>query len=415
MKILACSDIHIGRIPAIPGQNRITGSSAWEAVVQKALDLHPDALVLAGDVVEKDNSWFEAYGAFIKGLDRLKAAEIAVFAIAGNHDSQVFPRLAKDSQAIRLLGLHGKWEAIDYNGVRFIGWSFPDHRHAKNPVSDFPAEFQQYSGHLLGILHCDLDASIASSHYAPVPSQHLSTSPIPFWILGHIHAGGLRADGHALYCGSPYALDSSETGTHGVWLLETQAGNRWKTPEFIPLSPWRFTTCQVKLDPTTTKANLPERITHEMRALIESQASQGFVGTLFCRLEFIGTVSAELDLSRALPQEELVKLEIPHGEASIRLLGDYDDHTQLAVYLESLSQGVGPIAMLAKLLIDMDGNTDLVREVRMIDSDSFNTATFRPLQNSSISGDQEYKETIRNAGRALLRAMLNQLDQRKES
>jgi DNA repair exonuclease SbcCD nuclease subunit len=53
MKILACSDIHLGRICGVEGDD-LTGSSAWEAVVETAIAQQVDALVLAGDIVDKD-------------------------------------------------------------------------------------------------------------------------------------------------------------------------------------------------------------------------------------------------------------------------------------------------------------------------------------------------------------------------
>jgi DNA repair protein SbcD/Mre11 len=415
MRIIACSDIHIGRIPAVPSQAGLFGKSSWNALVQKAIDLQVDALVLAGDVVERDNAWFEAYGALTKGLERLQEEGIAVFGVAGNHDSQVFARLAKHNQAIHLLGLNGRWEHVDYQGVRFLGWSFPDVHHPKDPLADFPAEYTHHDGPKLGILHCDLDASGTSSQYAPTRSHSLENSGIPLWVLGHIHAGGLKAQGHALYCGSPYALDAAETGPHGIWLLENQAGNQWKTPEFIQLSPWRFESCIVELDTKTTSLGLPEAITKSLRRQAETFFSQGFVGKIYCRLVFTGTISPELDLSRALPKEELGKLEVSFGETAIHALDDFINHTQVEVDLIGLARGVGPMAMLAKQLLDTDTLPGLLREIKEIDSNSYNHTTFRPLLSSTEQENPGYEEIARQAGVALLRAMLNQSQQKKES
>ena len=68
MKILACSDIHIGRIPSIPDTSLASSVSAWDAIVEQALDKHVDVVVLSGDVVDQDDAWFEAYGPLLKQL-----------------------------------------------------------------------------------------------------------------------------------------------------------------------------------------------------------------------------------------------------------------------------------------------------------------------------------------------------------
>ena len=48
--------------------------------------------LLAGDVVEQEDDFYEAYGDLRRGVDRLAAAGIPVLAVSGNHDVQVLPR-----------------------------------------------------------------------------------------------------------------------------------------------------------------------------------------------------------------------------------------------------------------------------------------------------------------------------------
>ena len=245
MKILACADIHIGRIPSVPGRTGISGRSAWEAVVDKAIELKVDALVLAGDVVEYDNAWFEAYGALIKGLGKLASTGIKVFAVAGNHDAEVFARIAAKSDDIRLLGMNGTWEKVEFQEVTILGWSFPKPNCLSNPFDSFPSEMKAISGPVLGLLHCDLNGAKANSHYAPVPEDVLKNSTVPLWVLGHIHKPILDQEQGYFYCGSPFSLDSGEQGAHGIWLLENTNGRNWNRT-FIPLSPWRFDVCTVR-------------------------------------------------------------------------------------------------------------------------------------------------------------------------
>ena len=57
MKIICCADIHIGRIPSVPYEDNLSSHSSWDAVVDKALELQVDVLVLAGDVVDQEENW----------------------------------------------------------------------------------------------------------------------------------------------------------------------------------------------------------------------------------------------------------------------------------------------------------------------------------------------------------------------
>jgi hypothetical protein len=403
MRILACSDIHLGRIPAVLGYPNLSGHSAWEAIVQKAVDLKVEALVLAGDVVEKDNAWFEAYGPLLKGLEKLHAAGIEVFAVAGNHDAKVFPRLAKEEEHIHMLGLDGKWEGLDYKGVRFVGWSFNENVYRNNPFDSYDLDVSSFSGPTLGILHCDVDSQ-PGGMYASVPSRQFALTGIPLWVLGHIHAKRQIGGNVAFYCGSPYALDSSETGAHGVYLLETIGEKSWKDPEFIQLSPWQFCDCEVNLEGLASANDLMSYIGNALRDTGKEQSNLGFLGDLSCRLVFVGTVPLDFDLKATLFPEGLESLDIPNGNgASIRVQGSFVDNTEFAVDLESLSQGVGPIALLAKQLLANESLPGLLDEAQALVQKSYAVSSFVMLQRESAENGEDL---VRKASMALLRTLL---------
>lgn len=412
MKILVASDIHIGRIPSVPypeSDKRIIGRAAWEAVVKKAIDLSVDVVVLAGDVVEHDNAWFEAYGPLLKGIDQLNTKGIAVFGVAGNHDADVFPKLVQDCPAIKLLGMQEKkpWESVVHKGVQFIGWSFPKTHYTQNPFDSFPVDIVKPGSLALGILHCDLDPS-GDSCYAPVKSGVLAQKNVPFWILGHIHQTGLRANNKALYCGSPFSLDSGEEGRHGVWLLETSSGNNWKEPEFIQLSPWFFKSLTVQLHDAANNDDVRGALLCAMRNLGES-LKDNFQGDVFCKLIFEGTIHHSQRLSCLLPNEQLAMLEVPYQGLTLRPIDQYEDRTSVSADLEALAKGTGPKALLAKQLLNMDTIPGIVQTVRNIERDSWYANTFcnMGLPSQDISEDA-CKQLIRQAGHRLLQAMLAQ-------
>ena len=133
LKLLAVGDMHLGRRPSrLPGE--LTGKSeelgptgAWARVVEEAIEIRVDAVALAGDVVEKENDFFEAYRELHRGVVRLTASGIRVLGVVGNHDVSVLPRLAEQIEAFELLGRGGQWQStrLEANGetVTLWGWS----------------------------------------------------------------------------------------------------------------------------------------------------------------------------------------------------------------------------------------------------------------------------------------------------
>ena len=80
---------------AFPGRI-LTAQSAWDFVVDSAIREKADLLVLAGDIVERDNRYFEAWAPLKAGVIRLLHAGLTIAAVAGNHDSEILPKLHDD-------------------------------------------------------------------------------------------------------------------------------------------------------------------------------------------------------------------------------------------------------------------------------------------------------------------------------
>ena len=179
MKILAVGDIHLGRTPTrlpleLAAQARRFGPAvAWERTVEAAIDAGVRAVLLAGDVVDRDDDFFEAYGQLARGVQRLADADIGVMGVAGNHDVKVLPRLAGEIPAFRLLGAGGEWEHCEIadgrESLTVWGWSFPQARVMQSPLPEAP--FKRRRGLNLGLLHCDRGAG--ASPYAPVTGTEL--------------------------------------------------------------------------------------------------------------------------------------------------------------------------------------------------------------------------------------------------
>jgi hypothetical protein len=70
MRLLAVGDIHLGVRPSrLPEElqelaRSLGPAEAWRRTVEVAVERHVDAVLLAGDVVDRDDDFFEAIGNF---------------------------------------------------------------------------------------------------------------------------------------------------------------------------------------------------------------------------------------------------------------------------------------------------------------------------------------------------------------
>ncbi len=297
LSLFAIGDVHLGRRPAgLPADlaelgvppEELTPAAAWGRAVNLALERRVACVLLTGDVVESDNHWFEAYHPLEKGVRRLVDAGVGVYAVAGNHDVEALPRLAREIDGFHLLGRGGTWETARIGeALELLGWSFPERRVARSPLRDL--DLPPATGALrVGLLHADLDAS--ASPYAPVARTELARAPVDAWLLGHVHAPSLQTgpDGRPLgYLGSLAPLDPSERGAHGPWLLRAADGRF--TCEHLPLAPLRWERLDVDVGKWTSPHDLEGALTRALLGLAERLGGElEETRLLGCRVHLVG-------------------------------------------------------------------------------------------------------------------------------
>lgn len=297
MKFLCSADLHIGRSSSrlsgdVPARLAST-AEVWSRLVAAAIELEVDAVLLAGDVVDRKNRFFEATGPLETGLRILRSAGIECVAVCGNHDFDVLPALARDLEdtGFRVLGPGGRWERhlIERNGerVEIHGWSFPALHHREDPLASY--DLDGGSGiPALGLLHGDLE--VTGSSYGPVRLSALRSLPAAAWVLGHVHAraehSGPGAPVH--YTGSPQALDPGEPGEHGALLLDVGTGGAVSS-RVVPLSSVRYETRAVDVSGLDDDVELSARVAGAVRQALEEVGSgSGPLRLLSLRLSLHG-------------------------------------------------------------------------------------------------------------------------------
>ncbi len=299
MKILCTADVHIGRRPSrLPERvdtARLSCARAWEALVERAIEEQVDLLLVAGDLVDEKNRYYEAAGPVETGVNALSDAGIPLLAVSGNHDHDSLAWLASrfDDDQFRLLGHGGRWERhtvrVDGRAVLHVdGWSFPAPAVLDDPLDAYPAQ-ERDDVPVLAMVHGDLDQP--GSRYAPLSSARLGALPVNFWLLGHVHAARLQTKGETpwvLYPGSPQAMDPGEPGVHGPWLLEIDSGGRFSARP-LPLSRVRYETVDVDVAGVEEEGEAHQRVNAAVQdAIGEVEAEAGPLEYLSLRLRLTG-------------------------------------------------------------------------------------------------------------------------------
>lgn len=351
--------MHLGRTPSrLPedlSARDLGPAEAWRRSVDTAIEREVAAVLLAGDLVDRDDDFFEAYRELEAGVRRLTEAGIDVIGVAGNHDLKVLPRLVEQIPDFRLLGRGGQWEACDVADdtatVTVWGWSFPASGAAGNPLEG--QRFELESSINLGLLHCDRDGG-PRSPYAPVTSAELNAAGLDGWLLGHIHIpDALTAASPNGYLGSLTGLDRGETGARGPWLL-TVEGGRIANVEQLLFAPLRWETLDVDLTGISEPEEASGRLLAKVRALDQELAAQAASPrAVGLSVKLTGRTRFGADALAAIARDD--RGDIHAGAAGTRYFAHrLESATQPEIDLAELARRHDPVGLLATRLLLLD-------------------------------------------------------------
>lgn len=368
MNLLVTADLHLGRTSSAlsHGIAHASTRTAWESLVDLAIDQQADALLIAGDLVDRDNKFFEAQNALISGFKRLDEAGICVVLTAGNHDFEALGNILANYKAghVHVLGARGTWQHLDLQiagtPVRFLGWSFPRRHVSTDPLDNLDATLHPGDTLTIGLVHGDF--GVPDSSYAPLSEYNLVRSGIDAWILGHIHKPALLRSSHPLimYPGSPQALSSKETGPHGPWMLEVTG--RTIRHRHIPISPVRYESIEVRVDGVGEETEFYGLITNAFQHFLSQEAAMlDRVRSLVVDLHVTGRPLKPALFRSYMDQlfSNQDDLQLSLGSAtshtiSVRIRSVFDALQRPEADLDTLMREPGPAGLLARVITALD-------------------------------------------------------------
>jgi DNA repair exonuclease SbcCD nuclease subunit len=194
---------------------------AFVAVIDLCLSEQVDALLIAGDLYDGEQTSMKTARFLADQLRRLDKAGIATFLIRGNHDAE--SRITREltlPDSVKVFA--GRTEAVSLGRggleVAVHGVSFAQ-KHA--PENLLPKFRPPVPGSVnIGMLHTSLGGSPAHGLYAPCALGDLHGAGFDYWALGHIHQRFEERGRAAIVMpGNPQGRDINEAGPKSATLV----------------------------------------------------------------------------------------------------------------------------------------------------------------------------------------------------
>ncbi|MDB5473046.1 MAG: repair exonuclease [Devosia sp.] len=223
------ADIHLDsplrslslRNPDLAGLIGDSTRQALVAIVDLCLEEQVDALIIAGDLYDGEQTSMKTARFLATQLGRLHAAAIAVYKIRGNHDA--LSRITQElvlPPSVKVFG--GRAEAVSQQvgglDIAIHGLSFTK---PQAPQTLLPKYRPPESGAInIGIMHTSLGGAPGHDHYAPTSVADLQASGFDYWALGHIHRRAVHDQTRPIVMpGMPQGRDINEAGEKTVSLV----------------------------------------------------------------------------------------------------------------------------------------------------------------------------------------------------
>lgn len=292
VKFIHAADVHLDS--PLRGLERYEGAptealrgatrQAFERLVDLALDERVDAMLLAGDLYDGDWKDYNTGLFFARQMARLRAADIPVFLIAGNHDaaSQI-TRVLQLPENVHLFSTRAPETRVREDlGLAVHGQGFATRAVSDDLSRAYPRPCSGLFN--IGLLHTSLDGRPGHEVYAPCSRDGLRALGYDYWALGHVHRHEIVDETPwIVFPGNLQGRHARETGAKGCCLVEVEDG-RVRQVDQRPLDVARWFDCAVDLSEAATLEEVYARAGPPLSAALD--AADGRLAAV--RLRFSG-------------------------------------------------------------------------------------------------------------------------------
>jgi DNA repair exonuclease SbcCD nuclease subunit len=217
--------------------------AAFVRTIDLCIDEAVNALVIAGDLYDGDQTSMKTARFLSDQFSRLDAAGIATFIIRGNHDA--LSRITREltlPDSVKLFGGRAEAFAVDRDGGAFPvvihGLSFAQAQAPESLLGKYRPPIEGAVN--IGLMHTSLAGAPGHDLYAPCRVADLQSSGFAYWALGHIHKRATYGGASTIVMpGIPQGRDINEAGAKSVTLV-TIADDRSVTIEERPTAVAQF-------------------------------------------------------------------------------------------------------------------------------------------------------------------------------
>jgi len=278
-KFLHAADLHLDS--PLKGLERYDGAPvdeirgatrrALQNLVAVAIEQQVQFVLIAGDVYDGDWKDHNTGLFFVSQMSRLRAADIPVVVISGNHDAankmtKSLPLPDNVEWLSHTKAVSSKSKILADLGVAVHGRSFAKAAEMENLARLYPERKKELFN--IGLLHTSLNGAAGHEPYAPCEVAELQQKEYDYWALGHVHTRQVKLE-HPwiVYPGNIQGRQIRETGAKGCYLV-TVDDHGTTSLEFQPLDVFRWEVCRVDVAGLTTGDDLLEQVSSGLSRLL---------------------------------------------------------------------------------------------------------------------------------------------------
>src|SRR6056297_3358890 len=181
------------RDPELAGLIGGATRTALGRIVDLCIAERVDALLIAGDLYDREMRSMKTAAFLAAEMRRLDAAGVRVVMIRGNHDagSQITARLDLPGN-VDVLDAHGGTVEIPEAGLAVHGLSLPNRPVPESLLPRYPAPVPGLVN--VGLMHTSLGGAAGHDDYAPCSVAELAAHGYDYWALGHVHARTVHSE-----------------------------------------------------------------------------------------------------------------------------------------------------------------------------------------------------------------------------